>query len=86
MTAKLVVLASGNGSNLQAILDATIDGVLDARVAAVISDNPDAFALERGFQSGRWLSSGAESSRQRHGVGEARQLADAPSPALLGEP
>ena len=47
MTAKLVVLASGYGSNLQAILDATIDGVLDARVAAVISDNPDAFALER---------------------------------------
>ncbi len=47
MTAKLVVLASGNGSNLQAILDATGDGTLDARVAAVISDNPDAFALER---------------------------------------
>ncbi len=43
----LVVLISGNGSNLQAILDACAAGVLPARVAAVISDRTDAYGLER---------------------------------------
>ena len=52
MTAHLVVLASGNGSNLQAILDACLDGTLPARVAAVISDRPAAFALERARRAG----------------------------------
>ena len=44
---RLVVLASGNGSNLQAIIDACEDGRLPARVVAVISDRKAAFALER---------------------------------------
>ncbi|GAB4531054.1 MAG: phosphoribosylglycinamide formyltransferase [Anaerolineales bacterium] len=48
----LVVLASGYGSNLQAILDACARGDLNARVAAVISDRKDAFALERARQAG----------------------------------
>jgi phosphoribosylglycinamide formyltransferase-1 len=52
VTAHLVVLASGNGSNLQAILDACSSGVLPARVAAVISDKPQAYALERARQAG----------------------------------
>jgi len=52
MTARLVVLASGNGSNLQAIIDACSSGVLPARVAAVISDKPHAYALERARQAG----------------------------------
>ena len=52
MTARLVVLASGNGSNLQAILDACSSGALPARVAAVISDKPQAYALERARQAG----------------------------------
>jgi len=43
----LVVLASGNGSNLQAILDACQGGELPTRVAAVFSDRAEAFALER---------------------------------------
>jgi phosphoribosylglycinamide formyltransferase-1 len=47
MTARLAVLASGNGSNLQALLDACGDGHLDAAVVAVVSDRPDARALER---------------------------------------
>lgn len=45
--ARLVVLVSGNGSNLQAVLDGCASGELDAQVVAVISDRPDAFGLER---------------------------------------
>jgi formyltetrahydrofolate-dependent phosphoribosylglycinamide formyltransferase len=44
---KIVVLVSGHGSNLQAILDACVSGELQARVAAVISNKRDAFGLER---------------------------------------
>lgn len=44
---RLVVLISGNGSNLQAILDACARGELNARVVAVISNNADAFGLTR---------------------------------------
>jgi phosphoribosylglycinamide formyltransferase 1 len=47
MKARLVVLASGSGTNLQAILDATASGRLRAEVVAVLSDNPAAKALER---------------------------------------
>ncbi len=49
---RLVVLASGYGSNLQAILDACACGELEALVAAVFSDRPEAFALERARQAG----------------------------------
>lgn len=41
------VLASGRGSNLQAIIDAIANRRLNARVAIVISDNTTAYALER---------------------------------------
>lgn len=47
MTLRLGVLASGSGTNLQAIMDACETGALDAEVAVVISDRKDAFALER---------------------------------------
>jgi phosphoribosylglycinamide formyltransferase 1 len=50
--ARLVVLISGNGSNLQAILDACADGRLAAQVTAVISNQPDAYGLERARQAG----------------------------------
>jgi phosphoribosylglycinamide formyltransferase-1 len=43
----LGVLVSGTGTNLQAILDAIDDGRLDARIQVVISNKPDALALER---------------------------------------
>ncbi|GAB4397788.1 MAG: phosphoribosylglycinamide formyltransferase [Anaerolineales bacterium] len=46
-SARLVVLASGSGSNLQAILDACAAGDLPAQVTAVISDRKAAYALER---------------------------------------
>lgn len=44
---RLVVLASGRGSNLQAILDACGQGQLDAEVAAVVSNQPQAECLQR---------------------------------------
>lgn len=43
----LGVLISGNGSNLQAIIDACESGKIPAKVAVVISNNPDAFGLRR---------------------------------------
>jgi phosphoribosylglycinamide formyltransferase-1 len=48
----LVVLASGNGSNLQAVLDACSTGTLPAEVVAVVSDRSDARALRRAADAG----------------------------------
>ncbi len=47
MTKRLVVLISGNGSNLQAILDACASGELDAQVVSVVSNKADAYGLVR---------------------------------------
>jgi phosphoribosylglycinamide formyltransferase-1 len=44
----IVVLASGRGTDLQSILDAIESGYIrDARVVAVVSNNKDAYALQR---------------------------------------
>ena len=48
----LGVLVSGNGSNLQAIIDRIEGGDINARVACVVSNNPDAFALTRAARHG----------------------------------
>lgn len=50
--ARLVVLISGNGSNLQAILDACADGRLNAVVVAVVSNRADAYGLQRAAAAG----------------------------------
>lgn len=44
---RLVVLISGNGSNLQAIIDDIANNSLPAQVVAVISNKTDAYGLER---------------------------------------
>lgn len=49
---RLVVLASGNGSNAQAIIDACTAGRLPAQVAAVVSDRAEARALVRADTAG----------------------------------
>lgn len=49
--ARLVVLCSGRGSNLQAIIDAIGTGQLAADVVCVISDNPKAHCLTRARQN-----------------------------------
>ena len=53
-TSRVVVLASGNGSNLQAVLDACAGGPLGglADVVAVVSDRSDAWALQRAAAAG----------------------------------
>ncbi len=43
----IAILASGNGSNLQAIIDAIESHKLDAKIQCVLSDRKSAFALER---------------------------------------
>lgn len=48
----LVVLISGSGSNLQAIMDACAKGEINAEVRAVISNRPDAYGLERARAAG----------------------------------
>jgi phosphoribosylglycinamide formyltransferase-1 len=52
MTSRLVVLISGNGSNLQAILDTCASQELSATVVAVISNNADAYGLVRAYDAG----------------------------------
>jgi phosphoribosylglycinamide formyltransferase-1 len=47
----LVVLVSGRGSNLQAILDGARRGELPVDIRAVISNRPDVYALERARRS-----------------------------------
>jgi phosphoribosylglycinamide formyltransferase-1 len=41
------VLVSGSGSNLQSIIDHVEAGTLDAEIRVVLSNNPEAYALER---------------------------------------
>jgi formyltetrahydrofolate-dependent phosphoribosylglycinamide formyltransferase len=52
MTSRLVVLISGSGTNLQALLDATADGRLGARVVLVVSNRKDAYGLARAERAG----------------------------------
>ena len=51
---RLAVLASGRGSNLQAILDAIANGTLDAEVVGVFTDKPGCEALLRVPEAHRW--------------------------------
>lgn len=49
----IVVLVSGGGTNLQAIMDAIEDGrIANAKIRAVISNNKNAYALERAAGGG----------------------------------
>ena len=64
MSARLAVLASGRGSNLQAILDAIEAGQLSAEVVGVFSDRPDAPALQRVPAAQRWSARPAAFARR----------------------
>ncbi len=47
LKAKIAVLVSGGGTNLQALLDSQGDVLTNGEIALVISNNADAYALER---------------------------------------
>ena len=47
MKKRIAVLASGRGSNFQAVIDAIQDRKIPAICAALITDNPKAYAIER---------------------------------------
>lgn len=50
---RILVLVSGGGTNLQAVLDSVADDrITDAQVVGVISNNPGAYALERAKNAG----------------------------------
>ena len=48
----IAIFASGNGTNLQAVIDAVSRGEIKAKIALVVSDNKDAYALERAKKAG----------------------------------
>jgi phosphoribosylglycinamide formyltransferase 1 len=52
MTKRIAVLASGRGSNFQALIDAIGAGKIPARCVALITDNPEAYAIERARKAG----------------------------------
>ena len=52
MTKRIAVLASGRGSNFQAVIDAIEDGKIQACCVALITDNPNAYAIARAEKAG----------------------------------
>lgn len=52
MSINLAVFASGSGTTLQAIIDSIEAGKLDAKINIVVSNNPEAYALERAKKAG----------------------------------
>ena len=51
--ARIAVLVSGGGTNLQALIDAQTSGIIHSgEIALVISNKPDVFALRRAYKAG----------------------------------
>lgn len=90
----IVVLISGNGSNLQAIIDASTKGYTDEQqnkkklpvnIAAVISDKADAYGLKRATQAGihtEVLKNSTFSSRDEYDMA-LQKLIDSYNPQLV---
>ena len=82
---RLVVLISGNGSNLQAIIDDIANNNLPAQVVAVISNKADAYGLERAKKAGIEqciLSHKDYSDRQQYDIA-LKELIDSYHPDLI---
>jgi len=53
MLTRIAVLVSGGGTNLQALIDAQKSGIIKSgEITLVVSNNPDAYALERAKNAG----------------------------------
>lgn len=82
---RLVVLISGNGSNLQAIIDNITDKGLPAQIVAVISNKADAYGLERAKKAEieqRVLSHKDFSDRKQYDLA-LKELIDGYQPDLI---
>lgn len=74
---KIAVLASGQGTNLQAILEAAERGEFAGRVALVLSDRKGAYALERARSRGiktLWLNPKQYLNRTEYDEAMAKEL------------
>lgn len=80
---KLAVLISGNGSNLQALLDAIRFKVLDAEIVVVVSNKPDAYGLERAKKNN--IPTIVHSLKTYKANGRGREEYDADLASLLKE-
>jgi len=49
---KIVVFASGSGSNFQSIIDTVDSGEINAEISGLITNNPNAFSIERAKRAG----------------------------------
>lgn len=82
---RLVVLISGNGSNLQAIIDSIAENNLPAKIVAVISNKKTAYGLERAKKAGiahQVLSHQNFSSREQYDQA-LQELVDKNQPDLI---
>jgi phosphoribosylglycinamide formyltransferase-1 len=81
----VVVLISGGGSNLQALIDGAADGRLPIEIRSVISNEADAYGLERAARAGietRVLSHRDFPSRETYDAALA-ELIDGFAPGLI---
>ncbi|HXF61315.1 MAG TPA: phosphoribosylglycinamide formyltransferase [Caldilineaceae bacterium] len=83
MTARLAVLISGNGTNLQAILDAIRARALDAQVVLVVSNRKNAYGLERAAKAG--VPSRVHALKPYRDAGRSREEYDADLAELVRE-
>ncbi|GIV77225.1 MAG: phosphoribosylglycinamide formyltransferase [Litorilinea sp.] len=83
MTSKLAVLISGNGSNLQAIIDAIRARMLDAEIVVVVSNRKNAYGLERAAQAG--IPTRYHPLKPYRDAGRSRQEYDADLARILQE-
>lgn len=73
---EIAVLASGRGSNFQALIDAARAGYFPGTIARLITDNPDAYAIRRAKDAGIPVSVLDFASFPDRGAYEAALLAE----------
>jgi formyltetrahydrofolate-dependent phosphoribosylglycinamide formyltransferase len=81
MPTKLAVFISGNGSNLQALIDAIRMRVLQAEISLVVSNRQDAFGLERAARAG--IPTQVHALKPYRDAGRSREEYDADLAALV---
>ena len=79
MSLPIVVLISGSGSNLQALIDQSLSGQLDIEIKAVISNKADAYGLTRAKEAG------IPTHHLNHKNFESRELFDCALQACIDE-